>query len=66
MSNSPIVYRPREDATPQGELSALAAVYAYLLKSRSSEKAAETSGGENHGRKELDDSPARGIIPEHT
>jgi hypothetical protein len=46
---------------PESELSALSAVYGYLLKNRSSEKAAETSGGEN-GRKEPNDSPARGII----
>ena len=27
-----LVYIPREDATPEGELSALAAVYAYVLE----------------------------------
>lgn len=35
MSNAPrVIYRPREDATAEGELDALAAVYAHLLKNR--------------------------------
>jgi hypothetical protein len=34
-----ITYRPRADTTPEGELSALASVYAYLLKDRRSKKA---------------------------
>jgi hypothetical protein len=38
MSSSRIVYRPREDATPEGELSALSSVYVYLLKNHDSKK----------------------------
>ncbi len=34
-----ISYRPRADTTPEGELSALASVYAYVLKSHDSKKA---------------------------
>jgi hypothetical protein len=31
MSDPRVFYSPREDATPEGELAALAAVYRYLL-----------------------------------
>jgi hypothetical protein len=34
MSSSRIIYRPREDATPEGELAALAAVYEFALRSK--------------------------------
>jgi hypothetical protein len=34
-----ITYWPRADTSPEGELSALASVYAYLLKSHDSKKA---------------------------
>ena len=39
---SRIVYRPRESATPEAELSALAAVYRFILsKSNASQQAVE-------------------------
>jgi hypothetical protein len=39
---SRVVYRPRESATPEAELSALAAVYRVILsKSNASQKAVE-------------------------
>ena len=39
---SRIVYRPRESANPEAELSALAAVYKFVLsKSNASQKAVE-------------------------
>jgi hypothetical protein len=39
---SRIVYRPRESATPEAELSALATVYKFVLsKSNASQKAVE-------------------------
>jgi hypothetical protein len=39
---SRIVYRPRESATPEAELSALAAVYRFILsKSNASQEAVE-------------------------
>ena len=39
---SRVVYRPRESATPEGELSALAAVYRFILsKSNASQQAVE-------------------------
>jgi hypothetical protein len=31
VSNPRIVYRPREDATPEGELSTLSAVYKFVI-----------------------------------
>jgi hypothetical protein len=34
-----ITYSPRADATPESELTALAGVYAYLLKTREGKKA---------------------------
>jgi hypothetical protein len=40
--NSPrITYIPRPDATPEPELSVLANVYAYLIKTHNSKKAAK-------------------------
>ncbi len=38
MNNPPIVYRPRDDATPEGELSAVAAVLAFILFESSASK----------------------------
>src|SRR5215217_7573523 len=40
-------YRPRSDATPEGELSALAAVYAFVLKCHEQKLAAGGGDGEN-------------------
>jgi hypothetical protein len=42
MSDTPsVVYVPRPDATPESELSVLANVYAYLIKTHDSKKATE-------------------------
>ena len=41
VSEPSIVYTPRPDATPESELSVLANVYAYLIKTHDSKKAAE-------------------------
>ena len=43
MAGARITYTPRSDATPKGELTALASVYAYLLKNCDSKKAAKDS-----------------------
>ena len=37
----PIVYRPREDATTEGELSTLACAYRLILSSSANKKTAE-------------------------
>jgi hypothetical protein len=51
MDKPRLVYVPREDATPEGELSALAAVYAYVLECHErNEVAADV--GEDEGRTE--------------
>jgi hypothetical protein len=39
MSDPRVFYSPREDATPVGELAALAAVYRYLLDRHGAKKA---------------------------
>jgi hypothetical protein len=45
----PVVrYVPRRDATPEGELNALASIYRFLLK-RHAEKAADDSRLESEG-----------------
>ena len=41
MSSPRIVYTSRPDATPESELRVLANVYAYLIKTQDSNKAAE-------------------------
>lgn len=41
----PLAYCPREDATPQGELTALAGVYRFVLDRHESKKAAEVNDG---------------------
>ena len=40
MSEAKVTYTPRPDATPEGELAALPAVYAFVLQARERNKAA--------------------------
>jgi hypothetical protein len=48
-----LAYVPREDATPDGELSALAAVYQFVIECAQQSKAAEAGDeGENSGGEE--------------
>lgn len=48
-----VTYTPRPDASPEGELTALAAVYAFVIKAHEQKKAVapttETQGGERGG-----------------
>jgi hypothetical protein len=44
MSSLRIVYAPRDDATPEGELDALANVYAYILRIAQEKKKAGLAG----------------------
>jgi hypothetical protein len=46
-SNNRISYTPCPDATPESELDALAAVYAFVLEARTKKRAAVPSGPEN-------------------
>jgi hypothetical protein len=41
VSGVQVTYRPRPDATPESELSVLANIFAYLIKTHDSKKAAE-------------------------
>lgn len=43
-----IIYRPREDATPEGELAALAAVYAFILERHKAKDIVPKSGDEEN------------------
>jgi hypothetical protein len=45
-SETRIEYCPRPDATPEGELAALAAVYSYLLDLYEEKAGEEVAGGE--------------------
>ena len=44
MNNRAVTYTPRPDATPEGELTALAAVYRFILEAHARKKAAAPSG----------------------
>ena len=50
VSNTRLTYTPRPDATPEGELAALTAVYQFILVAHTRKKAAEASGGEDDGK----------------
>jgi hypothetical protein len=49
-----IRYTPLPDATPESELDALAAVYAFVLEAHAKKKAAAPCGQEDDVRKEQD------------
>ena len=40
MDRSRLVYVPREDATPEGELAALAAAFSFVIRCHEAKKAA--------------------------
>jgi hypothetical protein len=45
-----LIYVPREDATPEGEHSALAAVYRFILERHECSKDARSESGEESAR----------------
>jgi hypothetical protein len=49
--NPRVAYFPRKDATPEGELAALAAVYAFIIQAHERKKAAAPA---NEKGKEVD------------
>jgi hypothetical protein len=61
-SNNRISYSPCPDATPESELDALAAVYAFVLEAHAKKKAAVPSGPEN-GVKEDQHAHTKRSIP---
>ena len=57
MGSARIVYTPHPDATPEGELSALATVYSFVLRCQEEKKKAvpaddpdDAKGSHEHGR----------------
>ncbi len=50
-----ITYKPRPDATPESELTALTAVYAFVLEAHAKKSAAKQSG--------QDDAPGEEVEP---
>jgi hypothetical protein len=55
MRNPPIVYTPRPDATPEGELYALANVYRYIVACHAKNEATRP-GGPDARKENLHDS----------
>ena len=51
-----VTYAPGSDATPEGELTALAAVYAFVIQAHEQKKAAAPA---NERRKEVDSDERR-------
>jgi hypothetical protein len=62
MDKPTIAYTPLPGATPEIELDALVAVYAFVLEAHAKKKAATPSGPEN-GVKENHHVHTRGSIP---
>jgi hypothetical protein len=62
MSRTRIEYAPRPDATPEAELSALAAVYRFVLDCRAKKEAAPESRPEDPERRS-DEIRAKARIP---
>jgi hypothetical protein len=53
-SKDRINYAPLPDATPESELDALVAVYAFVLEAHAKKKAATPSGQDEGARKDQD------------
>jgi hypothetical protein len=63
MSDAPrIIYRPREDATPEDEVGALAAVFKLCLESRVRQGAAPTNRPKDAAKEIKGDCDATRII----
>ena len=63
--NEPLlVYSPREDATPEGELAALAAVYRFVLERHERKKGTGTERGGDGVEEAAAPSCIRGILSE--
>jgi hypothetical protein len=65
MSRPRIIYRPRPDVEPQGELNALADVYAFVWKCGQEKKKAgvKGAGDEAKGPDEYEVRPTTRILP---
>jgi hypothetical protein len=54
MDKPAVAYTPLPDATPENELDALVAVYAFVLDSHKSRKAAVPTGDPNEAKEDKD------------
>jgi hypothetical protein len=62
-SNPRLIYTPRKDATPEGELNALASIYRFILFENSTRKGATRTGGSDDAERSLNGIRAKEIIP---
>ena len=58
-SSNHIKYVPRPDATPESELNALAAVYAFVLECHERQKVADPIGDPNEAKEVQDNGPTQ-------
>ena len=63
MSNPRLIYTPRQDATPDDELNALADVYRFILFENSTRKEATRTGGPDDAERSPNEIRAKDIIP---
>ena len=56
-----IRYTPLPDATPESELDALAAVYAFVIECRESKQAADATGDRNEVKEVEDIDPTESL-----
>ena len=64
MNNPRIDYAPRPDATPEGELNALASIYRFVLDSANKNAAGRTiTNGGDEKERSRNDSLAKTRIP---
>jgi len=63
MSNPRLIYTPHQDATPEGELNALASIYRFILFENSTRKEATRTGGPDDAERSLNEIRAKDIIP---
>lgn len=63
LSNLEVAYAPRPDATPEGELNALAAVYRFVLDSHTSKQGDPTTSRPDNAKGSVSNDRAKRIIP---
>ena len=63
MDSVRVTYQPRSDATPDGELTALVAVYRFVLEAHARKKAAAPSG-QDDAKGDNDYVRAKTILPQ--
>jgi hypothetical protein len=55
MTDTRITYTPRSDATPESELSALAAVYRFILDCHAKKEGRPTTSGPENAKERIKD-----------